>query len=252
MKENATAETTVENWVSQRDQAKAQLELAQINLGYTEVTAPFDGRLGARQVDPGNLVGSTGPTILATIEQLQPIYVNFNLNERDALHLRDLMRQPQDRARLEHRQGAGRGRSAERAGLSPRRRPRLRRQRALDLDGNDRPARPSSRTRTRRSSRASSPACAFPCGGRRGRMLVIPASAVGNDQQGDFVYVVDANDVVERRAIVKGPMTANGPRDPQRRRGGDRVIVNGLLNARVGEKVAPADGAGRAGARADR
>ena len=85
MKENATAETTVENWVSQRDQAKAQLELAQINLEYTKVTAPFDGRLGARQVDPGNLVGSSGPTVLATIEQLHPIYVNFNLNERDAL-----------------------------------------------------------------------------------------------------------------------------------------------------------------------
>ena len=63
MKENATAETTVESWVSQRDQAKAQLELSQINLGYTEVRAPFEGRLGARQVDPGNLVGSNGPTV---------------------------------------------------------------------------------------------------------------------------------------------------------------------------------------------
>jgi len=92
MKENATAETTVESWVSQRDQAKAQLELSQINLGYTEVRAPFEGRLGARQVDPGNLVGSSGPTVLATIEQLHPIYVNFNLNERDALHLRQEMR----------------------------------------------------------------------------------------------------------------------------------------------------------------
>jgi hypothetical protein len=93
MKENATAETTVENWVSQRDQAKAQLELAKINLGYTKVTAPFAGRIGARQVDPGNLVGSTGATTLATLEQLKPIYVNFNLNERDALRMRDLMRQ---------------------------------------------------------------------------------------------------------------------------------------------------------------
>ena len=92
MKENATAETTVENWVSQRDQAKAQLDLAKINLEYTKVKAPFAGRLGARQVDPGNLVGSSGPTVLATIEQLKPIYVNFNLNERDALHMRDLLR----------------------------------------------------------------------------------------------------------------------------------------------------------------
>ena len=43
--ENATAKSTVENWESQRDQAKAQLELAKINLGYTRVTAPFTGRV---------------------------------------------------------------------------------------------------------------------------------------------------------------------------------------------------------------
>ena len=142
MKENATAETTVESWVSQRDQAKAQLELAQINLGYTEVRAPFEGRLGARQVDPGNLVGSSGPTVLATIEQLHPIYVNFNVNERDALHLRQEMR------RLKIELGSNIGKAPVEVGLQNEEgyphvgRARLRRQRALDLDGDDRTARP--------------------------------------------------------------------------------------------------------------
>ena len=38
-------------------------------------------------------------------------------------------------------------------------------------------------------------------------MLVIPNSAIGNDQQGDYVFVIDADDVVARRSIVKGPLT---------------------------------------------
>src|SRR5262249_10007865 len=93
MKQNATSASTLEKQLSQRDQAKAQVELSKINLGYTRVTAPFAGRIGRRQVDPGNLVGTGGATTLATLEQLLPIYVYFNLNERDALHMRDRMRQ---------------------------------------------------------------------------------------------------------------------------------------------------------------
>ena len=70
-------------------------------------------------------------------------------------------------------------------------------------------------------------------------MLVIPPTAVGNDQQGDFVYVVNSANVVERRAIVKGPLTESGLAIRSGLGPDDRVIVNGLLNARVGEKVAP-------------
>ena len=92
IKENATSTSNVEKWRSSRDQAQAQVELAKINLGYTRVTAPFAGRIGQRLVDPGNLVGAGSPTKLATLDQLLPIYVNFNLNERDALQMREAMR----------------------------------------------------------------------------------------------------------------------------------------------------------------
>ena len=67
------------------------MEIAKINLGYAHVTAPFAGRIGRRQVDPGNLVGVGSATTIAKLEQMSPIYVNFNLNERDALHLREMM-----------------------------------------------------------------------------------------------------------------------------------------------------------------
>ena len=71
-------------------------------------------------------------------------------------------------------------------------------------------------------------------------MLVIPNIATGSDQQGDYVFVVDAGEIVSRRGIAKGPLTADG--GCAVRSGladSDRVIVKGLLNAKAGEKVAP-------------
>ncbi len=91
LKNNATSVANVEKWLSQRDQAAAQVELAKLNLGYTSVSAPFSGYIGRRQVDPGNLVGPSGNTRLATLDQIIPIYVYFNLNERDALQIREMM-----------------------------------------------------------------------------------------------------------------------------------------------------------------
>jgi len=239
MKENATARTTVENWVSQRDQAKAQLELAKINLGYTKVAAPFTGRIGARQVDPGNVVGSTGPTLLATIEDLQPIYVNFNLNERDALHLRDLMKQ--NNIEL----GSRVGKEPVEVGLQNEKGyPHV-----GVLDFADNSLSTSTGTIALRGIFKNQDTTLFPglfarvrlpMGGPR-PMLVIPGSAIGSDQQGDYVFVVGADDVVARRSIVRGPITDRGFAIRTGLEKGDRVIVNGILNARAGEKVAPAE-----------
>jgi RND family efflux transporter MFP subunit len=88
IKENATSQANVDKWLSQRDQAAAAVTLAKINLGYTRVTAPFDGRIGRHLVDPGNLVGNGAATKLATIEQINPAYIYFSINERDLLRVR--------------------------------------------------------------------------------------------------------------------------------------------------------------------
>ena len=89
IKENATSQANVDKWLSQRDQAAAAVTLAKINLSYTRVTAPFDGRIDRHLVDPGNLVGTMGTaTKLATIEQIDPAYVYFSINERDLLRVR--------------------------------------------------------------------------------------------------------------------------------------------------------------------
>jgi membrane fusion protein, multidrug efflux system len=80
-------------FVVQQDKAsvgidQANLDTAKINLGFTTVTAPFDGIVTNHLVDIGNLVGASGPTTLATIVQTNPIYVNFTLSEPQFLTIR--------------------------------------------------------------------------------------------------------------------------------------------------------------------
>ena len=158
---NATSRANVEKWLSERDQAAAQVELAKLNLGYTRVSAPFSGRIGRRLVDPGNLVGPSVNTKLATLDQLEPIYVYFNLNERDALQAAAIMRQrgldPRGHVGkapvlvgLQNQEGYPAGRNA-----------RLRGHRRQHFLGHDRSCGRSSTTRTMCSFPGPSRGCAF-------------------------------------------------------------------------------------------
>lgn len=102
VKQEAAAQTEVDHWVYERASAEAkllsaqaQVTLAQLNLSYTEVRAPFDGQMSKGQIYAGNLVGSPGQqsTALATIYQIDPIYVVANLSEQDALKIRQNLEQ---------------------------------------------------------------------------------------------------------------------------------------------------------------
>ena len=84
-----TSTSTRENMQANLQQAQANTKIAQVNYGYTNVTAPFDGIVTAHLVSVGELVGVSSPTQLATIVALDPIYVNFNVNEQDVLKFRD-------------------------------------------------------------------------------------------------------------------------------------------------------------------
>lgn len=86
LKENATSQAAVDKALSQYQQADANLALAKINLGYTEIRAPFDGLMGRRLLDVGAYLDSTTKGVqLSTIQKISPIYVYFSLNERDFL-----------------------------------------------------------------------------------------------------------------------------------------------------------------------
>src|SRR5215471_14484709 len=91
----AVSQSTLDTSTSTRDNAQANLQqaqantkIAEVNYGYTKVTAPFDGVATAHLVSVGELVGVASPTQLATIVALDPIYVNFNVNEQDVLRVR--------------------------------------------------------------------------------------------------------------------------------------------------------------------
>ena len=91
---NAEAEFTRQEQLQAKDvSTQANTQTAEINLGYTTVSAPFDGVVTARQVSVGELVGGDHTSELATIVQLDPIWVWFNLSERDVQHVRAQMMQ---------------------------------------------------------------------------------------------------------------------------------------------------------------
>ena len=80
--------------------AKASMIQAELNLGYTTVQSPINGIIGRIQVDRGNLVGKSEPTLLATVSAVDPIYANFSVAEADYLRLARRVRlDPQGRAR---------------------------------------------------------------------------------------------------------------------------------------------------------
>jgi membrane fusion protein (multidrug efflux system) len=67
--------------------AKASLDQARLNLSYTQMTSPISGYIGAAYVRPGNLVGKGESTLLAVVSAVDPIYVNFQMNENDYLKI---------------------------------------------------------------------------------------------------------------------------------------------------------------------
>jgi RND family efflux transporter MFP subunit len=86
LRENATSQAAVDKALSQYQQSEANLTIAKINLGYTEIKAPFNGLMGKHLLDVGAYLDTTSKGVqLSTIQQISPIYVYFSINERDFL-----------------------------------------------------------------------------------------------------------------------------------------------------------------------
>jgi membrane fusion protein (multidrug efflux system) len=83
----AVSKQELDNAVSARDAAKAQAELATLNLGYTTITAPIDGVVGITNVKAGNLVGRGESTLLTTVSQVDPIVFRVGISEAEYLKL---------------------------------------------------------------------------------------------------------------------------------------------------------------------
>ncbi len=242
--QNATSKANVEQWLSQRDSDKAQVleaianeELAAINFGYTTVSAPFDGEISRHFVDVDNLVGNGTATTLATIDQLDPIYVYFNVNEQDLLSVRKAM------VARGLNPGDVKGRPIYIGLQSEDGYPHLGR---LDYiaPGVD----PSTGTIEVRALFDNPTHLLLPGLFVRGQIplgdpvtrLALPDAAVMSDQAGSYVYIVGAGNVVAQKRVQTG-VDHNGMVAVTGLDATDQVVVDGLQNAAPGVTVAPTE-----------
>jgi membrane fusion protein, multidrug efflux system len=220
---------------------QANVDTANINLGYTRVMAPFDGIVTNHQVDIGNLVGASGPTTLASIVQIDPIYVNFTVSEPQVLAIRrSIARAGQSLTRtdptrltsipveigLQDEEGyphkghldyvspqvdAASGTLAVRA----------------VFDNQDQLLLPGYFVRVRIPTE------------HEDKALLTRNEAIGSSQEGSYVLVVGADNVVQRKIVKTGQQQGqlriiNAGLDP-----GDWVVTEGVQRAFPGAKVEP-------------
>jgi|694.fasta_scaffold21046_5 RND family efflux transporter MFP subunit len=237
LKDNATSQSAVDKAMSQYLQAEANLKLAQINYGYTEVRAPFDGLMGRHLIDVGNYLGASPQGVkLATIQKIDPIYVYFSINERDLLKYQKRFVNENERksqvnklpvhVQLQGEEGyphtgtldfAANLLSTSTGSLQLR----------AELPNNKTSLIPGLYAKVRVEY------------GESRLAVLIPNSSVQTDQQGDYVFVMDEGKKVSRRNIKRGQrfpplvevtsgLTAN-----------ESVVINGFINVRDGLVVNP-------------
>ncbi len=229
-----TSTATRDSAVAKQKQARADTKQAEINLGYTQVKAPFDGIVTARQVSIGELVGMGNPTVLATIVQLDPIYVNFNISEQEVVRLRagirqrgmteaDLKQVPIEiglvnesgyphKGTLDY---ASPGVTSSTGTLAVR----------GVLSNPDRILLPGYFVRIR------VPLAQEP------NALLVPDAAIGTDQGGRYVLVTGKDGLVEQRKIEAGQLLGDLRVVTQGLTADDNVIVSGTARAVPGQKV---------------
>jgi multidrug efflux system membrane fusion protein len=219
----------------QNDQAG--VTIAAINLGYTRVAAPFDGVVSAHLVSVGGLVGASGPTRLATIVQLDPIYVSFTVSEQDVLRVKAAMAKrglkPRDIANVPVQVGLMNEEGYPHTGkldyVAPMIDPSTGTLSARGIFQNaDRAMLPGNFLRIR-----------IPLALEEETALLVPDTAIGADQGGSYLLVVDQNGVVQQKSVTTGQLVGKLRVIASGISAGEQVVVSGIQRAIPGEKVAP-------------
>ncbi|MGR4925278.1 efflux RND transporter periplasmic adaptor subunit [Bradyrhizobium sp. CAR08] len=231
-----TSTSTRDNAQANLQQAEANTKLAQVNYGYTNVTAPFDGIVSAHMVSVGELVGVSSPTQLASIVAMDPIYVNFTVNEQDVLRIRaEAARRGLTAADMKQfpiqvglQTEAGYPHEGKLDYVAPTLTQSTGTLAVRGLVPNDkRVLLPGYFVRVRVPFTQEKDA------------LLVPDTALGSDQGGRYLLVVNGDNVVEQRKVQIGPVD-NGLRviesglKPE-----DRVVTAGLLRVIPGQKIDP-------------
>jgi RND family efflux transporter MFP subunit len=244
-KKDAATQVDIDHWNFEKASAdaniiaaQAQIAIAQLNLSYTEVRAPFDGQMGRHLIDVGNLVGGSGAdAVLAEITQLDPIYVVANLSSAQALQIRQNL--DQRRLTLEQLHQVPIDAS-------------LSNQTGFPLKGTLEYVAPAIDPATgtlmvrgimRNPNRTLLPGMfvtmLLPMGKTLQSALLVPDKVLQEDQGGRFVLVVDQNNVIQQRYVQLGELIGSlrvitGGIKPD-----DRIVTGELWRATPGLKVVP-------------
>ncbi|HKJ21609.1 MAG TPA: efflux RND transporter periplasmic adaptor subunit [Gammaproteobacteria bacterium] len=222
-------------------QAQANVESARLDLGYATVVAPINGRAGRALVDEGSLVGQGEATQLTTVEQIDPIYVNFSQSVSELEQMQAEAAAGQDMPPPEHKVKVDvilpDGSMYPHPG---------------SLDFSDLAVDPGTGSVSMRGVLPNPRHRLLPgmfvnlrlTMGELQNAYLVPQAAVARDDAGAYVMVVDADGKVRKQAVSTHGMTRSDWIITGRLADGARVIVAGLQKVKPGDaaKAMPADG----------
>jgi multidrug efflux system membrane fusion protein len=207
---------------------QAAIETAELQLGYTEIRSPIDGRAGDLQVDPGNLVKANDTPPLVVINQTRPVYVAFSVPERYLPEIQDRM--------------AG-GDLAIEARVPDTDMPPVTGKVVFVDNAID----SSTGTILLKAEVANEDDRLLPGQFLRVTLVlrtvhdavVVPNAAVQMGQQGSYVYVIGSDNKAELRTVQRGPSADGFTVITEGVASGDHVVIDGQMNLYPGAMVAP-------------
>jgi membrane fusion protein (multidrug efflux system) len=240
VRSGAVSATDLDRAVSEEREAKAQLqeteaslEAAELDLGYTTIMAPIDGRIGRTAYTQGNLVGPNSGR-LARIVQLDPIRVVYSVSENDLMDTRmaNAGNKDEERCRLVPRIRLPGGKMYPVEGR---------------IDFVDNEVEPNTGTIAVRAVFENEGGILLPgqyvtvllsCGEGR-RLPVVPQSAVLQDREGRYVLLLDEDNRVQQRRVTTGAAVGTNWAVTSGLVAGETVIVQGVQKVQPGQIVEP-------------
>lgn len=221
--------------------AEAGLNTSKLDLEFTAVHAPIAGRIGQALVTPGNLVGggTSAATVLTTLVSLDPIYCYVEVDERSSLKYRTLAREGKRTSALFHEIPARMGLTNE-TGFPH----------EGKIDFVDNVIKPDTGTIRARGVFPNSDRLMAPGFFARLRIpgsgtyeaVLIRDSSLGSDQGRPYVLVVGPDNKVQYRSVTTGPLEDGLRIIREGLKADERIVITGLLAARPGAVVNPAEG----------